>query len=127
MLNHQLVTLGQFIELAQPIINIGLVPLAVGQAGAGKTESGYKIAEIMGYDYVLKINPNTMEITDLHGTPAHAECEETQTNVTDWYAPKHWVNLMNCCRLTIIRQNSYPSFSWREWQEICNYQKKQLL
>ena len=54
MLNHQLVTLGQFIELAQPIINIGLVPLAVGQAGAGKTESGYKIAEIMGYDYVLR-------------------------------------------------------------------------
>ena len=94
MLNHQLVTLGQFIELAQPIINIGLVPLAVGQAGAGKTESGYKIAEIMGYDYVLKINPNTMEITDLHGTPAHAKCEETQTNVTDWYAPKHWVNLI---------------------------------
>jgi hypothetical protein len=94
MLNHQSVTVQEFIELAPAVIKVGHVPIGVGQAGAGKTESGYQIYENMGYDYILKINPNTMEITDLHGTPAHGKCEVTQTNVTDWYAPKHWVNLI---------------------------------
>ncbi len=94
MLNHQSVPIKGLFNILPDIIKCGFVPLILGQPGIGKTEVMYQILKAMGYDYIYKINPNTMEITDLHGTPGHSKDESTGIPVTVWYAPVHWLKII---------------------------------
>ena len=94
MLNHQTIPIKGLFDILPDYIKCGFVPLLLGQPGIGKTEVMYQILRSMVYDYIYKMNPNTMEITDLHGTPGHSKDEATGIPITVWYAPVQWLKII---------------------------------